>query len=311
MTTRFVRKTQGPAVIKAASSNTISDAYRDSITIAYQYIGSTIASTAFDFFGRTFDTPIMAGPIGMHGKGPEAGDLGYARAVKEAGSIYWSHYHDPEAWSRILAEGLPAIRVIKPLADIEKFINEVMYDTEHGALGYAMDIDHGMDAYGEMDRQAEAFAAKSAEDIRRISEASPLPFFLKGILSVHDAVMAKEAGVSGIVVSGHNNRFPCAVPPLMILPEIRKAVGDEMMILIDGGMNSGYDVFKALALGADGVLNARNLCAAYMKDGEEGLTYRILEMTAELKGAMGNTGSRDLAHINRGSVYINGTVIQR
>lgn len=301
---RFVRKTQGPAVIKAASSNTISDTYRDAITIAYQYIGSTLASTEFGFFGRTFETPIMSGPIGMHGKGPEAGDLGYARAVNEAGSIYWSHYHDPEAWKRILDEGLPAIRVIKPLADIGKFIEEVKYDTEHGALGYAMDIDHGMDPYGEMDRQAEAFAAKSFDDIRRISEASPLPFFLKGILSVHDALLAAEAGVSGIVVSAHNNRFPCAVPALKILPAIREAVGDRIMILIDGGLNSGYDAFKALALGADGVLNAKNLCASYMKDGEEGLTYRILEMTAELKGAMGNTGSKDLKHINQASVIL-------
>lgn len=304
MAVQFVRKTQGPAVIKAASSNTISDAYRDAITIAYQYIGSTVASTEFDFFGTGIETPIMSGPIGLHGKGPEAGDLGYARAVNEAGSIYWSHYHDPEAWQQILNEKLRAIRVIKPLADIDRLIDEIRYDTEHGALGYAIDIDHGMDAYGEMDRQAEQFSSKTFEEIHRLSEASPLPFFLKGILSVEDAKLARQAGVSGIVVSGHNNRFPCAVPPLKSLPAIRDAVGDALMILIDGGMNTGYDVFKALALGADGVLNARSFCAAYMKEGEEGLTYRILEMTAELKGAMGNTGSADLKHINKNSIIL-------
>lgn len=304
MERKFVRKTQGPAIIKAANSNTISDAYRDAITIAYQYIGSTVASTEFDFFGTCIETPIMSGPIGLHGKGPEAGDLGYARAVNEAGSIYWSHYHDPQAWEEILKEGLRAVRVIKPLADIDRLIDEIRYDTEHGALGYAIDIDHGIDAYGEMDHQDIQFSGKTFEDIQRLSEASPLPFFLKGILSIEDAKLAKQAGVSGIVVSGHNNRFPCAVPPLKILPAIRDAVGDKLMILIDGGMNTGYDVFKALALGANGVLNARSLCAAYMKEGEEGLTYRILEMTAELKGALANTGSADLKHINKNSIIL-------
>ena len=298
MANSFVPKSQGPTVIKAANSNTISDAYRDAITIAYQYINSKVASTSFDFFGHTFDTPIMSGPIGLFGTGPEAGDFGYARAVNAAGSIYWSHFHDPEAWKKILSEGFHAIRVIKPLADIDQFLAEVKYDTEHGALGYAMDIDHGMNAYGEMDHQAEAFSAKSFDEIRRISGASPLPFFLKGILSVHDALLAVDAGVSGIVISNHNNRFPCAVPTLKMLPIIRKAVGHKLMILLDGGMNSGYDIFKALALGADGVLNARSLCSAYRKDGEEGLTYRIQELTAELAGAMGNTGSYDLKHIN-------------
>ena len=245
MAKQFIRKTKGPVIVKAANSNTISDIYRDSITIAYQYIGSKPASTTFDFFGKSFDTPIMSGPISMHGNGPETGDL-----------------------------------------------------------GYAMDIDHGLDAYGEEDAQLEQFAPKTVDELNRISEASKLPFFIKGTLSVHDALLAVEAGVSGIVVSGHNNRFPCAVPPLKILPSIRQAVGDKLMILVDGGMNSGYDVFKALALGADGVLNARNLCATYMKEEEEGLTYRILEMTAELKGAMSNTGSPDLKHINTDSIIL-------
>lgn len=297
-------KRQAHAPIKAANSNIISDAYRDSIVISYQYIGSTAASTEFNFFGKKFATPIMAGPIGTYGKGPESGDLGYARAINAAGSLCWSHYHDPEAWKKILAEGLNVARVIKPLRDIDRVIEEVKYDTEHGALAYAMDIDHGLDAYGEDDGGELSFAPKTLEELKRINDASPLPFFLKGILSVHDALLAAEAGISGIVVSGHNNRFPCAVPPLKILPEIRRAVGKDMMILVDGGMNSGYDAFKALALGANGILNARALCGAFVKDGEDGLTRRIRDMTAELKGAMSNTGSPDLAHINVGSVIV-------
>ena len=301
----FVRKTKGPPVIKAMSSNTLSDSYRDAITIAYQYIGGCVPSIAFDFCGKRFETPIMAGPIGFPVKGKaESGVLGYARDVRDAGSVYWATFHDPEEWKTILEEDIPAIRVIKPLADLDRIIEEIRYDTEHGAIGYAMDIDHGLTAYGEFDGQEEAFAPKSVEDLKRLNEASPLPFFLKGVPSVHDALLAAEAGVAGIVVSGHNNRFPCAVPPLKVLPEIRRAVGDRLTILVDGGMNTGYDVFKALALGADGVLSARALAAAFVSEGGEGLTYKLLEMTAELKGAMANTGSKDLAHINAASVIV-------
>lgn len=302
---QFVKKTQGPPVIRAMSSNTVSDSYRDAITIAYQYIGGCVPHIAFDFCGKQFETPIMAGPVGFPAKGKaESRVLGYARSVRDAGSVYWATFHDPEAWKQILAQGIPAIRVIKPLADLDRIKEEICFDTQHGALGYAMDIDHGLTAYGEQDGQEERFAPKSVEDLKRLNEASPLPFFLKGVLSVHDALLAAEAGAAGIVVSGHNNRFPCAVPPLKILPEIRRAVGDKLTILVDGGMNTGYDVFKALALGADGVLSARALVAAFVNEGEAGLTDKLLEMTAELKGAMANTGSVDLGHINADSVIL-------
>lgn len=287
------------------SSNTLSDAYRDAITIAYQYIGGCVPSMDFDFCGRRLTAPIMAGPVELPGGGEGTPDLlAYARAVWEAGSVYWATFHHSDLWGQILAEGIPAIRVIKPLADMDRVLEEIRLDTERGALGYAMDIDHGLTAYGEPDGQREPFAPKTPEDLRRLSGASPLPFFLKGVLSVHDALAAAEAGVTGIVISGHNNRFPCAVPPLRVLPEIRRAVGDSLIILVDGGLNTGFDVFKALALGADGALCARALAAAFVKEGPEGVTYKLSEMAAELRGAMANTGSPDLGHINRAGVIL-------
>ena len=228
----FVPKNQGPAVIRSMSSNTISDAYRDTITIAYQFIGSTVADTSWSFCGRTLNAPVMAGPIGLHGdKMPADADVLYARAAAEAGSVYWAHYHSPENWAKTLAEGIPAIRVIKPLRDIDAFIDEVKFDTDHGAIGYAMDIDHGITVYGEMDAQQKPFGPKTVDDLRRISEASPLPFFIKGVMTAHDALLAREAGAAGVVISGHNNRFPCAVPPLKALPGIRAAVGEDFVLV--------------------------------------------------------------------------------
>lgn len=289
---------KGPAVIRSANSNTLSDNYRDSLAIAYQFIGSVIPKIQFSFCGREFTTPVMVGPVGGFNKFPD-GCLRAARATNEAGSLFWSDYHDPEAWKNILAEGIPAIRVIKPIKDNDRLIQEIRYDTEHGALGYAVDFDHGITPYGEFDEQRGVpFGPKSIDDLKKLNEASELPFFLKGVMSVHDALMAREAGVAGIIISNHNNRFPCTVPPLRLLPEVRKAVGDDLIILIDGGLNTGYEAFKALALGADGILFARDAAAAFVKGQDEGLKGKILQMTAELKGAMANTGSPDLQHIN-------------
>ena len=303
MARQFVPKNKGLAVIKAASSNALSDQYRDAITIAYQYLESTIASTQFTFAGRTFDTPIMVGPVGGYDR-QENGAMGFAKAIQEAGSVFWSHFHNPDEWYEQLAAGIPGVHVIKPLADNDRMIEFIQKDTECGAIAYATDIDHGITPYGEQDAQQEAFAPKTKEDIRKLSDASPLPFYLKGVLSAHDARIAAEAGATGIVLSGHNNRFPCAVPPLKILPEIKKEFGSDLQIFIDGGFMNGYDAFKALALGADGVLCARVMVGAYLKDGPDGLIDKILEMTAELKGAMGNTGSPDLQHLNRDAIIL-------
>ena len=304
MATFIPKGKNGPVVIKSLNSNQISDAYRDRLVISYQFIESCVPTIAFPFGDRVLNTPVMVGPIGGFDRVSEAGTLGAARATAEAGSIFWTGFHNKTEWTEILKAGVPAVRVIKPLKDNKRLLEEIAFDTENGAAGYAMDIDHGLTVYGELDAQQEQFSPKTVADFRLLSEASPLPFFLKGVVSVHDALLAAEAGGTGIVISGHNNRFPCAVPPLKILPKIREAVGDRLQILVDGGLNTGYEVFKALALGADGVLSARGMLAAYSKEGPDGLTQHILEVTAELKGAMGNTGSPDLKHINRESVIL-------
>lgn len=302
--TQFIPKNKGPAVISGIpNSNAISDAYRDSLLISYDFIGEVDPDTTVHIFGRTFAGPVFAGPIGgANNKEEFGGVVGYARAVQEAGSLYYPGFHDKEEWKEILKEKIPAARVIKPLKDIDAIIEEVRYDTENGAVAYAMDISHGKTFYGEDDAQEQEFKMKTKEDLIRINEASPLPFILKDVQSMHDVMIAKEAGVAGIWLSGHNNRYPYSVPPLFLLPKVREAVGQDMTILIDGGLSNGYDAFKALALGADAVVCARSFMAAFLKEGQPGLTYKIQEMNAQLKGAMAATGSPDLEHINRDSI---------
>lgn len=293
-----------PPSAPAANSNTISEAYRDSITISYRYIDSAPADTTFMFHGRKFAAPIMAGPIGGQKHVMENGYYQYAKTLADAGIFAWMDYHDIDGWNAILKDHIPAMRVIKPVEDIMLAKREIQHDTELGAIGYATDIDHGMTLYGVNDKQAQPYAPKTKADLLQWSAASALPFYVKGIMNVHDAVAAKEAGAAGIVVSGHNNRFPCAVPPLKVLPEIRKAVGNDFEVYIDGGFTNGYDVFKALALGADGVLVARSFIGAFAQGGAEGLTNKVNQMIGELKGALSNTGSTDIKHIPADSIIL-------
>lgn len=139
---------------------------------------------------------------------------------------------------------------------------------------------------------------KTLVDIRCIIQATKLPFILKGILSEKDADKALEAGASAIVVSnqgGHVLDF--AVPPLKVLPRIARVVQDKMPIFVDGGIYRGTDVFKALALGADGVLIGRALLSGLAVGGSEGVQKVIGGINEELRRVMCLTGCKSLKEI--------------
>ena len=135
---------------------------------------------------------------------------------------------------------------------------------------------------------------KSTEQLAAfIQAAAPLPFIVKGVLSVADAVKVQKAGAAGIVLSHHHNMMEYSVPPLMVLPKIRAAVGADFPIIVDCGIVSGMDAYKALALGADGVSVGRELMKP-LKNGGQAVADRIRDMTAELASVMARTGVKDL-----------------
>ena len=131
-----------------------------------------------------------------------------------------------------------------------------------------MDIDHCFDSKGRYDMVGDLpMRPKTTDQLREYVRRSTRPFIVKGVLSAADAKKCAQAGVKGIVVSHPHGILPGAVPPLMVLPEIRKAVGDQLTIFADCGFESGLDAFKALALGADGVMVGRELMK-HLPDGK-------------------------------------------
>jgi L-lactate dehydrogenase (cytochrome) len=126
------------------------------------------------------------------------------------------------------------------------------------------------------------------------------PLVIKGILDPDDAREAAELGADGIVVSNHGGRqLDGVLSTARALPPIADAVGDRLTVLADGGVRSGLDVARLLALGAKGVLLGRAWAWALAAGGEAGITKMLGVIEAELRIAMALTGTTRISEINK------------
>ena len=139
------------------------------------------------------------------------------------------------------------------------------------------------------------------ERLEWLRGTTSLPIVLKGILHPDDAREARERGVDGIVVSNHGGRqIDGAIASLDALPPIVDAVGDEMAVLLDSGIRSGADIFKALALGADAVLVGRPYLWGLALGGQSGVETVLRGLLAELDLTMALSGFTRTAEIDTG-----------
>ena len=123
---------------------------------------------------------------------------------------------------------------------------------------------------------------------------------LKGILDSQDAQQASTSGVDGIVVSNHGGRqLDGALSTARALPAIVDRIAGDLTVLADGGIESGLDVLRMLALGADGVMLGRAWCYALAADGERGVAHMLSLLKDEMRVAMALTGHTSIASIDR------------
>ena len=283
----------------AGSSDELTRSYLDKFAICWRHIGGGEASTEADFFGYRLKTPIMSGGMAHYHRLREGGAVEYAQGVRDAGTAMWTGFCTDEEMEQIIAVGAPAVRIIKPFADEKLVLSHIEHDAKAGAAAFSMDIDHVFDKKGRIGEFfGHPYAPQTVESLRTYAHATDLPFVVKGVLSVEDAVACAEAGVQGILLSHHQNMFPWSVPPLAVLPEIRKAVGEGMMIIADCGIETGYDAFKALALGADAVCIARPLRPIFTEGGPDAVREKLEKMTDELRLCLSKTASFDIHHIS-------------
>lgn len=289
-------------ITNPASSKEITRAYFDSLLIEWRLMDSVEPKTELTLYGQKFDTPIMTAALSHIGNFyPDApnGMVEYAGGAFLANAVHFIGMGPDDEFDAVMETGARTIRIIKPYADEEKIYHQIREAKRHGALAVGMDIDHMFDLKGKRDICAgEEMAVKSSEDLKRYVEFAEIPFVIKGVLSVQDALKCAEIGVRGIVVSHHGGRTNYAVPPLYVLPDIVKAVGDKMPVFVDCGISSGMDAYKALALGATAVCVGLHLIPHVCKGGRDAVAGRIKEMTDELSGIMAYTGVKDLQHFD-------------
>ena len=171
-----------------------------------------------------------------------------------------------------------------------------------GAVAAAMDIEGaGLPFLQNLTPPA---GSKTVEELAEIVKSVERPFIVKGIMTVKGALKAKKAGAAGIVVSNHGGRVQDQCPSTAeVLPAIAKAVGDEMMILVDGGIRSGVDIFKALAMGADAVVIARPYVTAVYGGGKEGIAALTEKLGGELRDTMKMCGAASLEEITEDCIF--------
>lgn len=281
-----------------SDSNEITRRYFDSLLVETRYINSDLPSTEMTLFGKTFKTPVMTAALShLHSVCPD-GMTEFARGAKKAGAVCFVGMGEDEELEKMLDTGADVIKIIKPHENNDVVFHKLEHAINHGAFAVGMDIDHSYSGDGNYDNvYGLPMKPKTLDELKSFVKASSVPFVVKGVLSVQDAKLSMEAGAKAIIVSHHHGIMPCSVPPLMALPEILKATSGKITVLVDCGFESGMDVFKALALGADGVCVGRNLMEA-LKGGSDAMAERINAITGELRSIMARTGSKGVKEID-------------
>jgi len=262
--------------------------------------------TEIEFFGQKLSLPVMAAPITgtTYNMGGAITEDVYTQEViagsTMAGTVGWTgDGADPlmygsgiDAIKKNDGKGIP---IIKPRAQ-DEIIKRIRLAEEAGALAVGVDIDGA--GLVTMALKGQPVSPKSPSEIEELVKATKLPFILKGIMTLKEAEIAYNLGVSAIVVSNHGGRILDHTPGVAeVLPEIADKLKGKITIIADGGVRSGVDVLKLLALGADAVLIGRPVVVAVFGGGREALKLYFDTIKSELKQAMLLTGVASVKNV--------------
>ena len=245
---------------RADDANIINRRYLDSMMVEMRVIGSVEPNLETEIFGRKFSSPIMM-----------------------------------PAFSHLNKVGAPTVRIIKPFADHDLILEQIAFAEARGAFAVGIDIDHIAGKDGHYDVvDGYPLGPVTKNDLEQYVRSTRLPFIAKGVLSTDDAIRSIEAGCQGVVISHHHGRVPFGVPPTYILQKIQDVIySSDLTYFVDCGIDSGYDAYKAMALGAHAVAVGRGILAPLLKEGKEGVVKKVRRMNEQLSEMMMYTGVAD------------------
>lgn len=268
----------------------------------------TDPDTRVSILGKDLSLPVLAAPIGgvSFNMGGCISEEAYINAIilgcQQKGIIGCTGDGVPDfihetGLSVIKAANGHGIPFIKPWEDKELFEKlEKVKDSRADIMG--IDIDAaGLITLKKMGRPV---TPKTVEKLGEIIKSVSAKFILKGIMTVDDALFAVDAGADAVVVSNHGGRVLDFTPgAATVLPDICEAVMGKIAILADGGVRTGGDVLKLLALGADAVMIGRPFSVAAVGGLQEGVELYIDKIRSELEQAMVLTGVPEIGDISR------------
>ena len=271
--------------------------------------------TTTSVLGFDLDIPVMAAPIGgvSFNMGGKISEEDYADAVvggcKACGVIAGVGDGVPPfiheaAFAAIEKNGGHGIPFIKPWEGDE--INEKLEKAAAtGATCFGMDVDAaGLITLRQMGRPVSPKPLDELSAIIDMVHGRGGKFIVKGIMTPDEARLAVQAGADGIVVSNHGGRVLDYTPGTAeVLPAIAAEVKGELDILVDGGVRTGADVLKCLALGADAVMIGRPISVAALGGLQEGVEKYLTTLKGQLKGAMVLTGSANIKAVTDRVIY--------
>lgn len=267
----------------------------------------TSPDTSLELFGRRIPIPACIAPVGSFSLVSDQAEREVAEGAGYAGAMMFVS-HAAKSNVREWAEATSA-----PLVFMA-YLNRGKEDTlrcvrlaeslGYAAVGATMDTVQPVKIGDEVplstkDGKPRKGHPACPKDIEWLKREVSLPVVVKGIMSAEDARIAVEAGADALVVSNHGGRIlDFSRAAVEVLPEVVKAVGEKVPVLLDSGIRSGGDIVKALALGAKAVLVGRPICWGVGAAGAHGVA-RVLEvLTEEIKRVLIMTGAASLAQIS-------------
>jgi len=268
--------------------------------------------TTISLFDKKMSLPIIAAPIGgvsfnMGGKITEEDYISSVLKGCKAKNIIgcigdgvpdFIHETGNKVIKEIGGYGIP---FIKPWEDKELF-EKIEKAEKFGVDIIGMDIDAaGLVTLRKMGRPV---TPKSPEKLKKIIESTSKKFIIKGVMTVTDAKIAVDIGANGIVVSNHGGRvMDYARGSADVLPDIADAVKGKITLMVDGGVRSGADVLKMLALGADFVMIGRPFSIAALGGLQKGVETYIEKLHTELEQHMVLTGTKSVTSVQREIIH--------
>lgn len=268
--------------------------------------------TSLELFGKRFKYPFFAGPVGalnLH-YSDKYDDVTYNNLLvdscaKAGIAAFTGDGTNPgimaAATAAVQAAGGLGVPTVKPW-NLDTIREKMELVKAAGAFAVAMDVDAaGLPFLKNMTPPA---GSKTVEELRSIARMAGVPFIVKGIMTPKAALKAKEAGAAAILVSNHGGRVLDQCPATAeVLERIVEAVDGSMKVLVDGGIRTGVDVFKALAMGADGVIIARPFVTAVYGGGAEGVQCYVEKIGSELADTMAMCGAFSLNEITKEMIW--------